>query len=109
MDNDNKEALFRLLRFNTVENGSDALISIDEYVEKMPESQEKIYFVVHQSFDQAAKSPFMEPFKGTDIDVLILTNNIDEILFQQNENYKGKKFVNIESSYEQIYKDLGKK
>jgi len=51
----------------------------------------------------------MEPFKGTDVDVLILTNNVDEILFQQNENFKGKKFVNVESSYEQIYKDLGKK
>ena len=54
------------------------------------------------------KSPFMEPFKGTDIPVLILTNNIDEVCFQQSGNYKGKKFTNIETSYEEISKDLGK-
>jgi HSP90 family molecular chaperone len=49
----------------------------------------------------------MEPFKGSDIDVLILTNNVDEILFQQNGEYKGKKFVNIESNFDEIQKDLG--
>jgi len=42
----------------------------------------------------------MEPFNGSGVDVLVLTNNIDEILFQQNSDFKGKKFVNIESSYE---------
>lgn len=45
----------------------------------------------------------MEPFKGSkEIDVIILTNNIDEILFQQLGDYKGKKFVSIESAFEEI-------
>ena len=44
----------------------------------------------------------MEPFKGSDLDVIILTQNIDEILFQQSGDYKGKKFVNIESAFEEI-------
>ena len=49
----------------------------------------------------------MEPFKNSDVDVLILTNNVDEILFQQNGEYKGKKFVSIESNFDEIAKDLG--
>lgn len=56
----------------------------------------------------AMNSPFMEPFKGSELDCLILTNNVDEIIFQQNGNYKNKRFVNIESAYEEISKDLGK-
>lgn len=51
----------------------------------------------------------MEPFKGTDIPVLILTNNIDEVCFQQQGQYKNKKFSNVETSYDEIAKDLGKK
>ena len=51
----------------------------------------------------------MEPFRDSDIDVLILTNNIDEILFQQNGEYKGKRMVSIETNFEDIQKDLGDK
>jgi len=73
-------------------------VSIDEYISKMKEGQDKIYFVVNPSYEGAIKSPYMEPFKGSDVDVLILTNNIDEILFQQTSEFKGKRFVSIESS-----------
>jgi len=83
-------------------------VSIDEYISKMKEGQDKIYFVVNPSYEGAIKSPYMEPFKGSDVDVLILTNNIDEILFQQTSEFKGKRFVSIESSYEEIAKDLNK-
>ncbi len=51
----------------------------------------------------------MEPFKNNkDLDVLILTLQVDELLLQQMGDYKGKKFVSIESAYEEIQKDLGK-
>ena len=75
----------------------------------MKPTQEKIYFIVNQQAEAALSSPFMEPFKGTDIPVLILTNNIDEMCFQQQGSYKNKKFSNVETSYEEIIKDLGKK
>lgn len=74
----------------------------------MKPEQEKIYFTVNQQYDLALKSPYMEPFKGSDIDVLVLTVNIDEILFNQVGEFKGKRFVSIESSFEEIQKDLGK-
>lgn len=53
-------------------------------------------------------SPYMEPFKGTDVPVLLINNSIDEFCFSQSGNYKGKKFTNIESNYDEIKKDLGK-
>jgi HSP90 family molecular chaperone len=56
----------------------------------------------------AVQSPFMEPFKGSDIDVIILNNPYDEMMFMQMGDYKGKKFTNIESAFEEISKDIGK-
>jgi len=110
VDQENKDALFRLLRFVSRNGGSSELVSIDDYISKMKAGQEKVYFIVNPHFDLALKSPYMEPFKGIDeIDVIVLTNNIDEILFQQMGEYKGKKFVSIESAYEEIQKDLGSK
>jgi HSP90 family molecular chaperone len=58
-------------------------VSLDDYIAKMKPTQEKIYFIVNAQADSALSSPFMEPFKGTDVNVLILTNNIDEVCFQQ--------------------------
>jgi HSP90 family molecular chaperone len=60
--------------------------------------------------DQALNSPFMEPFKNAGAEappVLILTNNVDEICFQQIGQFKNFSFLNIESSYDEISKDLG--
>lgn len=102
MDQDNKDALFKLLRFNSKNTNQKKLISLDEYVDKMKEGQQKIYFIVNAQYDAALNSPFMESFKNSDLDVLILTNNVDEILFQQNGEYKGKRVVNIESNFEEI-------
>lgn len=55
----------------------------------------------------AIKSPYMEPFRDSDLDVIVLTNNVDEIIFQQTGEYRGKKFVSIESNFDEIQKDLG--
>ena len=75
----------------------------------MQPNQEKIYFIVNPVYDYALKSPFLEPFKDSKLDVLVLANNVDEILFQQNGDWKGKKLVNIESAFDEISKDLGGK
>ena len=75
----------------------------------MEPNQQKIYFIVNPVYDYALKSPFLEPFKDSKLDVLILSNNVDEILFQQNNEWKGKKLINVESAFDQISKDLGGK
>ena len=109
VDQDNKDALFKLLRFNSRNQGENKLVSLDDYIERMKEGQEKIFYIVSPTFNGALTSPYMEPFTDSDLDVLVLTNNVDEILFSQNGEYKGKKFVSIETSFDQIQKDLGKK
>ena len=53
-------------------------------------------------------NPFMEPFKDSDIPVLIVQSQVDEMVFKQIATYKGINFVNIESGYEEISKDLEK-
>lgn len=58
------------------------MISLDEYIDNMKEGQEKIFFIVNAQYQGGVNSPYMEPFKNSEIDVLVLTNNIDEILFQ---------------------------
>jgi HSP90 family molecular chaperone len=108
VDAENKDALFKLLRFETRNSKPREWSSLEDYIAKMAPGQEKIYFIVSPSFDSAVRSPFLEPFKGSNIDVLILANNVDEVLFQQNGDFKGKRFVNVESSYDEISKDLGK-
>lgn len=107
VDPENSEALFRLARFNTTFSPK-SLVSLEDYVAKMKPDQEKIYFIVNPTVENALGSPFMEPFKGSDVPVLLLSNNIDEICFQQAGQYKNKKFINIETSFEDIAKDLGK-
>ena len=57
------------------------MVSLDDYISKLKPTNEKIYFIVNPSYEGAMCSPFMEPFKGTDVPVLILTNNIDEVCF----------------------------
>jgi len=105
-DQENSEQLFRLLRFNCSDSGT-SLISLDDYVAKAKATQDKIYFIVTPTMEGVATSPFMEPFKGTDVPVLVLTNNMDELIFQQTGSYKNKKFTNVETSFDEIQKDLG--
>lgn len=110
VDNENKDALFRLLRFVSRNNGASNVITIDDYIKNMKDGQQKVYFITNPNFDAALRSPYFEPFKSNkDVDVIILTSQFDEFLFKQVGEYQGKQFVNIESAYEEIQKDLGSK
>ena len=109
-DEENRESLFKLLRMHTVNNGKSNRVSLDDYVAKMKEGQEKIYFITDQSYDKALQSPYMEPLKNqTEIDVLVLSDPFDEVIFMQHPEFNGKKFQSIASAYEEIQKDLGSK
>jgi TNF receptor-associated protein 1 len=91
VDSENKDALFRLLRFVSRNNGANDTVMIDDYIKKMKEGQQKIYFIVNPSFDAAIKSPYFEPFRNnSSIDVIVLTNQFDEFLFKQVGDYQGK-------------------
>jgi molecular chaperone HtpG len=92
-DPENKDALFRLLRFNVnYLNKSNAYISLEDYKSKMVDGQSKIYFAFGNSYDSAMKSPFYEPFKGKEVPVIILTNQLDEFCLTSSGEYKGMQF-----------------
>ena len=85
----------RLLRFS--HNRDDKAIGLEDYVKSMPKEQEQIYFLLAPTREHALSSPYLEPFKGTDIPVLFSFVHIDEMVFRNVGEFMGKKFVNIES------------
>ena len=88
---------------------STDFISLEDYLKKMKEGQEKIYFLVAPTKQLMDANPFLETFKDNDIPVLVLQNHIDEVCFKQIEKYKGHQFVSIESSIDELGKDIKKK
>lgn len=109
LDHDNKEALIKLLRFGAdfTEKAGD-LVSLDDYVAKMLKGQNQIFFAAGSTREAAVGSPFYEPFKETEIPVLVLTSQLDEFCLTAAEEHKGMRFVNIEQArMEEIRKQLG--
>ena len=95
-DFDNKELIASLILFNSSNHiDMDNLISLDEYIEKMQSEQDKIYFCVADTFEAAINSPHIEKLKSKEIEVLLLTDRIDEWLMSSIYEYKGKQLVNV--------------
>lgn len=95
-DFDNKELIASLILFNSSNHTDmDILISLDEYIEKMQPEQDKIYFCVADTFEAAINSPHIEKLKSKEIEVLLLTDRIDEWLMTSIYEYKGKQLVNV--------------
>lgn len=108
VDTDNAQQLLKLTRYKSTVTGNK-LMSIDNYIEKMKEGQKNIYFCVPGNPAAPHDSPFLEPFKNANVPVIILSNQIDEVCLRNVNEYKGMKFVNIESSYDDVSQDLGAK
>lgn len=92
----NKERVAKLLRFASTETGSaEQSISLEDYIGRMKEGQEQIYFLVSDSYNAAKNSPHLEVFKRKGLEVLLLTDRIDEWLVQHLTEFEGKKLQNI--------------
>ena len=72
---------------------SGTLISLADYVAAMPESQDKIYTLSAETTEQAENSPHLEGFRARDIDVLLMTDPVDEFWMQAVTEFDGKGFV----------------
>jgi len=80
-DMGNKEQIAKLLRFASTNNDSSVQnVSLPQYVERMKEGQDKIYYVVADSFEAAKNSPHLEVFRKKGIEVLLMSDRIDEWL-----------------------------
>merc|ERR1712193_61907 len=96
-DDSNRSKISKLLRFLTSKSeGKD--VSLDKYLDRMAESQESIYYMSGESLDIMAKAPAMQIFKKKDLEVLMLSDHLDEPCIQKLADYEGKKFVSIQKA-----------
>merc|ERR1740138_1754079 len=95
-DDSNRSKISKLLRFTTTKSDKD--ISLDKYLDRMAESQESIYYMAGESLDVMNKSPNLQIFKKKDLEVLMLTDHLDESCIQKLADYEGKKFVSIQKA-----------
>jgi len=92
----NKEALSKLLRFATTSSTSEKqTVSLEEYVSRMKEGQEKIYYLTASSYNAAKHSPHLEIFNKKGLEVLLLSDKIDEWLVGYLSEFDGKKLQSI--------------
>lgn len=92
-DNSNRTRLAKLLRFLT-SNGDD-FSSLEDYVERMKEGQEKIYFCAGKDLEEAKGSPFIERLLLKGYEVIYLTEPVDEYAIQALPEFDGKRFHNV--------------
>ncbi|MGA7982850.1 MAG: molecular chaperone HtpG [Chromatiaceae bacterium] len=92
----NRERIAGLLRFSTTASGGEAQTeSLDAYIERMKEGQEKIYYLTADSPTAARSSPHLEVFRKKGIEVLLLSDRVDEWLVTSLSEYKGKHLQSI--------------
>merc|ERR1712151_1121871 len=96
-DDSNRSKLSKLLLFMTTKSEGKE-INLDKYLDRMQESQESIYYMSGESLDVMQKAPALQIFKKKDIEVLMLTDHLDEPCMGKLADYEGKKFVSIQKA-----------
>lgn len=92
----NREKIAKLLRFaSTHVDSADQSQSLDDYITRMKEGQEKIYYVVAENYNTAKSSPHLEVFRKKGIEVLLLSDRVDEWLMSHLFEYEGKSFQDV--------------
>jgi molecular chaperone HtpG len=92
----NRERIAGLLRFATSRSDGDGqTVSLDQYLERLVEGQEKIYYITADTLPAARNSPHLEVFRQRGIEVLLLTDRVDEWLVSHLNEYKGKALVSV--------------
>jgi len=95
-DMTNKDRLAKLLRFaSTNADSADQIVSLADYVGRMKEGQDKIYYVTADSFTAAKNSPHLEIFRKKGVEVLLLTDRVDEWMLSFLTEFEGKELVSV--------------
>merc|ERR1712050_65439 len=96
-DDSNRSKLSKLLLFTSTKSDGKE-INLDKYLDRMQESQESIYYMSGESIDVMKKAPSLQIFMKKDIEVLMLSDHLDEPCLQKLADYEGKKFVSIQKA-----------
>merc|ERR1712159_965690 len=96
-DDSNRSKISKLLRFSTTKS-EDKEIGLDKYLDRMQESQESIYYMSGDNMEVMKKAPALQVFIKKDIEVLMLSDHLDEPCIQKLADYEGKKFVSIQKA-----------
>ncbi|MEN1729684.1 MAG: molecular chaperone HtpG, partial [Pseudomonadota bacterium] len=95
-DSEQRERIASLLRFaSTHQNQDQPLVSLDDYVSRLPEGQDTIWYLTADNVRVAQSSPHLEAFKASGTEVLLLTERIDEWLVAHLTDYKGKALKSV--------------
>ncbi|KRB89196.1 molecular chaperone HtpG [Noviherbaspirillum sp. Root189] len=95
-DQANKERIAKLLRFASTHNDSDAqTVSFEEYIGRMKEGQDKIYYVTADNYAAAKNSPHLEIFRKKGVEVLLLTDRVDEWMLSFLHEVEGKELASV--------------
>ena len=95
-DTDNRERIAKLLRFASTHNdNNEQNVSFDDYISRMQEGQDKIYYIVADSYLAAKNSPHLEIFKQKGIEVLLLSDRVDDWLVSHLTEVEGKSLQSV--------------
>ncbi len=95
-DATNKERIAKLLRFASTQHDNDAqTVSFADYVSRMKDGQDKIYYVTADSWTAAKNSPHLEIFRKKGVEVLLLTDRVDEWMLSFLTEFDGKQLVSV--------------
>lgn len=88
---ENREAIQKIVRFHSTTGGED-LVSLEDYVGRMKDGQDAIYYISGEDFDAVRRSPQLEGFAAKGIEVLLLTDAVDDFWIPSVGEYEGKPF-----------------
>ncbi|WP_394781332.1 molecular chaperone HtpG [Undibacterium sp.] len=95
-DAGNKERIAKLLRFASTHNDSDAqTVSLADYLSRAKEGQDKIYYVTADNYTAAKNSPHLEIFRKKGVEVLLLTDRVDEWMLSFLTDFEGKELASV--------------
>jgi molecular chaperone HtpG len=95
-DATNKDRIAKLLRFASTHNDSDAQnVSLADYIVRAKEGQDKIYYVTAESYATAKNSPHLEIFRKKGVEVLLLTDRVDEWMLSFLTEFEGKELASV--------------
>ena len=97
-DFENKETLTDILRFASTTTEDGKLTSLQSYIDRTKEEQKEIYYLISTSLDVAKSSLYLEPFKARGLEVILMTDAVDEYVMGNLAEFKDYKFVSVDKS-----------